>query len=131
MKKAGLFFLVSTSKTQRSHMKWELDSPPWLSTPTLLLVRLVPQNCTGQPGACQKRSDPTQPWELEAGDAEEKGVIHRSGLAWFLPDAQPSLALRRHPIPIAWMSGGYRATSMLGLSKGGLELKHRVGHCIS
>lgn len=67
VKRAGLCFLVSTSKTQRSPVKWELDTPPRLSASTLLWVRQAPQYLTGQPGTCRKRSDPTQPWELETG----------------------------------------------------------------
>lgn len=67
VKRAGLCFLVSTSKTQRSHVKWELGTPPRLSASTLLWVRQAPRYLPGQPGACRKRSDPSQPWELEAG----------------------------------------------------------------
>lgn len=64
-------------------MKREPDTPPRLSTPSLLLVRPRPlRTAQGNPGPARRGLTPSSPerwWELE--EEEGEGVIHRTGTA--------------------------------------------------
>lgn len=74
-------------------MKWEHDTPPRLSTPTLPLVRQAPPTAQGNLGPGQKNSDPHP--ALRAGSCE---MLRRRGH----PQSRPGLFFSPRCPSLAW-----------------------------